>query len=207
MTLKFITVFFIFSAATISYGAHATVSKDDLAACASHNDAGKRLVCYDDLAKAGGLLATESPATNAGSKWTTNVRTDPLTDESIYTSRLSAEQGSGRYGDAISLLVRCEDNTTEMYINWNSYLGRDSVRTTYRVGKEKALTSGWTASTDGKAAFFPSSPIPTLKKIIASEDPSFVASVTPYSESPVTAIFNTTGAEEALADIRKGCNW
>ncbi|PYD84238.1 DNA primase, partial [Pseudomonas syringae pv. pisi] len=39
------------------------------------------------------------------------------------------------------------------------------------------------------------------------ESDKFIVNVTPYSESPVTAIFDTSGAEAAFADIRKGCSW
>ncbi len=92
-----------------------------------------------------------------------------------------------------------------MFINWSSFLGSDSIATTYRIDKEPAQRSGWTLSTDKQAAFFPGSPVSTLKKLV--ESTTFVASVTPYNENPVTAVFTTTGAERALTDIRKGCNW
>lgn len=187
--------------------AQATISKDKVAACAAISNTVSRLACYDALAKSEGLVATSSTQRSANSKWITNTKTDPLTDKSIYTSMLIADEGKGRYGDPVAMIARCQNNKTEMYIIWDSYLGSDSIRTTYRVGKNPAKTSNWDLSTDSKAAFFPGTPIPTLKEFISAEDPSFVANVTPYNESPVTAIFDITGAEAALADIRKGCNW
>ena len=34
-----------------------------------------------------------------------------------------------------------------------------------------------------------------------------VAQVTPYNESPVTAIFNTAGLENAIKPLREICSW
>ncbi|WP_257025488.1 type VI secretion protein [Pseudoalteromonas sp. MIP2626] len=34
-----------------------------------------------------------------------------------------------------------------------------------------------------------------------------VAQVTPYNESPATAIFNTTGLKNAIKPLRETCNW
>uniref|UniRef100_UPI003341D5BE type VI secretion system-associated protein TagO n=1 Tax=Castellaniella defragrans TaxID=75697 RepID=UPI003341D5BE len=190
-----------------SSGAWASsASKDDLAVCAAKSNAVDRLECFDALAeKVGATVTTTNTTSKSSGKWSTSTDTDPMTDESIHFAMLRSSSGTGKYGDAVVMTVRCKDKKTEMYINWKSYLGRDTISTTYRVGKDKAKTSKWDVSTDHKAAFFPGSPVSLLKAI--AENDSFVASLTPYSESPVTASFDTTGAAAALADIRKGCGW
>lgn len=204
--MKKIVIAITIGLASSSAASAATITKDDLAKCAAEANAVSRLVCFDTLAKQAGATASTTETTRQGAgKWSTRTQTDPLTDKSVYTAALDASSGAGRFGGAVLMLVRCKDNKTEMYIDWRSYLGNDGVRTTYRVGKVKAKTSRWSESTDHKAAFFPGSPVSLLKEIIESD--SFVANVTPYSESPVTAVFDTTGAAEALVDIRKGCNW
>ena len=48
-------------------------------------------------------------------------------------------------------------------------------------------------------------PVLKLKKFIGGN--SYVASLTPYSENSVTAIFDITGAADAFADIRMDCKW
>ncbi len=187
---------------------YADVDKNQMAQCAAISNTINRLECYDNLAKAEGLVSTNTSRQVQQSNWRTNTKTDPLTDESVYTAILVADEGkAGPYRDDVALVVRCQDNKTEMYIVWDAYLGRDSISTTYRIGKNPATTSSWSTSTDNKAAFFPGSPIGTLKQLIDSEDPTFVANVTPYNANPVTAIFNTTGSDQALLDIRNGCSW
>jgi len=184
-----------------------SVPDKDIATCAAISSVVERLSCFDDLAKNHKLTATTQDTSSPGKgKWLTQTDKDPLNDKAIYTATLPADSGTtGRFGGPIVLSVRCEGNKTEMYINWSSFLGLEGIPTTYRIDKQKAIRSGWDSSTDHKAAFFPRSPIPTLKKI--ADSTSFVASVTPYGENPVTAVFDTTGAAEALSDIRKGCKW
>jgi type VI secretion system protein VasI len=36
---------------------------------------------------------------------------------------------------------------------------------------------------------------------------NLVAQITPYNESPVTAIFDTSGLENAIKPLRETCNW
>jgi type VI secretion system protein VasI len=183
-----------------------SVPDKDIATCAAISSVVERLSCFDDLAKSHKLTATTENTSSPGKgKWFTQTDKDPMNDKAIYGAALTADSGKGRFGDSIALIVRCKNNKTEMFIDWSSYLGLDRARTTYRIDKQKAITSNWSISTNHKAAFFPGSPVSTLKKI--AESTSFVASVTPYGENPVTAVFDTTGAAEALADIRKGCKW
>jgi type VI secretion system protein VasI len=122
----------------------------------------------------------------------------------VYLAFLDADQGSGRYGGTVDLVVRCKDNSTELYINWKSYLGMDTTSITHRIDKEKAISTSWLVSTDHKSAFM-RSPVATLKRMVGGQ--SFIANVTPYGESPVTAVFDIKGADAALRDVRKGCGW
>jgi type VI secretion system protein VasI len=59
-------------------------------------------------------------------------------------------------------------------------------------------------STDSKATFHPQ-PIAFLKSMMEAN--TLVAQVTPYNESPVTAIFDTTGLADAIKPLRETCNW
>lgn len=196
------TLLFLILAPAIAFA----VEDNEVATCAANNNTVQRLACFDDLAKRHNLApASTVRAVAAPGKWWTQTNTDPLNDKAVHIASLSAESGRGRFGDAIGMVIRCKDNKTEMYINWESFLGMDGARITHRVGKEQAISSNWSVSTDHKASFFPGSPVPTLKRMLT--ETSFVANVTPYSESPITATFDLTGIEGALAEIRSGCNW
>jgi type VI secretion system protein VasI len=186
--------------------AHAAVTNENVAQCAGMENSVQRLSCYDELAEANNLSkkTVATPAAGKG-KWSTSTTTDPLTDQSVYVAILTAGTGRGRFGESIDLVVRCAKKTTDLYINWASFLGSESTFVTHRVGKDKAVRQSWVVSTDHKSSFYPGSPVSTLKKMIDTN--SFVVNVTPYSESPVTATFDISGASEALSDVRKGCGW
>lgn len=107
------------------------VEDKEIATCAANSNDVQRLACFDQLAERHGLTAKTVETKFAGKgKWYTSTKTDPLTDKSVYVAMLDADQGSGRYGKTIDLVVRCQNNTTELYINWQSYLGMDSTRIT-----------------------------------------------------------------------------
>ena len=59
-------------------------------------------------------------------------------------------------------------------------------------------------STDSQATFHPKA-ISFLKSLLQSN--KLVAQITPYNESPVTAIFNTAGLENAIKPLRETCHW
>ncbi len=200
-----ITYGLILSAAATT-NALASVDDKDVAKCAAVENSVQRLSCYDTLADDHDLSkkTVATPIEGKG-KWSTSTKTDPLNDQSIYVAALVAESGQGRFGEQIVMIVRCNKNTTDLYINWESFLGTEEAIVTHRVGKEKAVRQAWTVSTDHQSSFYPVSPVSVLKKMATAD--SFVVSVTPYSESPVTATFDISGAENALTDIRKGCKW
>lgn len=192
--------------ALTSLASEAAIEDRQVASCAAMKNPIERLACYDKLADTHDLApkTVATPAHGKG-KWHTSTSTDPLTDKAIYVATLDADSGRGRFGEGIDMVVRCAKGETDLYINWESFLGTDGISLTYRVGKAKAVKSTWLVSTDNKSSFYPGSPVSTLKAMIDTD--SFVANVTPYSESPVTATFDTSGAKEALSDIRTACKW
>ena len=101
------------------------------------------------------------------------------------------------------MVARCQSNKTNVYINWGEYLGREAIVLT-RIGNNKANTSKWGISTDSKATFN-NKPITFLKTM--SKSNKLVAQITPYNESPVTAIFDISGLDNALKPLRETCNW
>ena len=124
-----------------------------------------------------------------------------IDDSKTVTLILEADSGKDRWGNAVYLIARCKSNQTDLFINWNDYLGSEADVLT-RVGNNKAVTQRWSLSTDNQATFH-SNPIPFLKKMLQST--KLVAQVTPYNENPVTAIFNTTGLENAIKPLRETC--
>ncbi len=195
--------------------------KTRLANCASIEDDQERLKCYDQLVQDLGLLTLtgtkpavdkESPPTiddenkpivDKG-KWSVDTETNPIDDSKTVTVSLLADEGEGIYGDKIILMIRCKSNKTDLFIGWSSYLG-DEANVLTRIGTEDSSRQRWSLSTNSQATFYPGSDITFIKKIMSVD--KFVAQVTPYSESPITAVFDVRGLKEAIKPLQEVCGW
>lgn len=196
---------FLATAFILASNSYAAINEKEYAKCAVINGDLARLVCFDNLAKVknlDGRQAQSTPIKGKG-KWKVSVDVNPVDDSKTVTLILDADSGQNKWGKSTFLIARCKSNSTDLYIGWNDYLGSEADVLT-RVGDNKAITQRWSLSTDKKATFH-RKPIPFLKEVLASS--KLVAQVTPYNESPVTAIFNTAGLENAIKPLRETCKW
>lgn len=164
-----------------------------------------RLECYDKLAKKNNLDGRQLKPTSIKDKgkWNVSVDVNPIDDSKTVAIMLDASSGKSRYRKSVYMVLRCKSNETNLYIGWNDYLGGEADILT-RIGSNKAITSRWSLSTNKKASFHPE-PIPFIKEMIKSN--KLIAQVTPYNESPVTAVFDTTGLNNAIKPLKETCGW
>lgn len=135
--------------------------------------------------------------------WDVSFSADPIDDSKTVVLSLTADSGKNKWGSLVTVIARCKQNSTDFYINWNSYLGTDADVLT-RIGSNKAVTSRWSMSTNKKSTFH-KKPISFLKEMQNSN--KLVAQISPYNASPVTAIFDTSGLENAIVPLREACGW
>lgn len=185
--------------------AQASIEKD-VAKCAVEEGDLARLACYDGIAEQRGLSGPQSQPTKVAGvgKWQVSSKVNPIDDSKTETLILVADSGQSKWGRPVALIIRCKSNETELYINWNDYLG-SSARVLTRIGSEDAVTKNWSLSTDKQATFYPRGIITFIKEMMGAN--KLVAQVTPYNESPVTAVFDTTGLENAIKPLRETCGW
>ena len=167
--------------------------------CAEITSPDSRLACYDMIFRA------ESSVSKVSDNWTVEVKTNPIDDSTTVMIYTSSTQGQSRWGVPLALILRCKSDKTEVYINWRDFLGSDSVRVTTRIGSEEAETKTWGLSTDNEATFYPDNDIRFIKQLFGNN--RLVAQTTPYNESPVTAIFDISGLEDAIVELREVCGW
>ncbi|WP_370979461.1 type VI secretion system-associated protein TagO [Agaribacterium sp. ZY112] len=181
------------------------VDNKQVAKCATIDSDLARLECYDALAQASGLAGKQTVPTQVQGKgkWSVSVDVNPVDDSKTVTLSLDADSGQSKWRQPVYLIARCKSNKTEVYIGWNDYLGREAQVLT-RVGSKKAVTSYWGMSTNSKATFH-NKPIPFLKEMLSEN--KLVAQVTPYNESPVTAVFDISGLQNAIKPLRETCAW
>ncbi len=189
-------------------------SKLSLSSCKNEKDATKRLNCFDKLSKQKNdnvALNREEkkeipiPVIDKG-KWVISDEISEIDDSRNVTLFLSADNEiSSSYKTVTpTLILRCSENKTETYINWDMFLGSSSIKVLLRHDKEKAKTRRWDTSTDHKATFVRGN-IPFIKKLLKHK--KLLIKITPYSASPVTTTFDLRGLEEAIKPLRKACHW
>lgn len=144
--------------------------------------------------------------------WTVRTETNVLDDSPTVFLRLVADRGANHYGDDVTMIARCKSNRTELFINWNDYLGDDSYnnrgswkRVVVRLGDSPAVEQQWGTSTDSQATFAPDWAGNLLRQMVRED--RMVVQTTPYNESPVTAVFDIRGLEPGLRQLASTCNW
>lgn len=198
MLLAFVLVF-----ASITHGADLD---KELAKCSAIKGDLERLECFDKLTKERGLsgpIILPTPGAQKG-KWQVQSKVNPIDDSKTVVLMLESDGAKSKWDQPVLLIIRCQSNTTNFYIGWGDYLGSEAYVLT-RVGNKEAKKTAWSLSTDKKATFYPGSPIGFIKELMETD--KFVAQITPYNESPVTAVFDISGLSEAIVPLRETCSW
>ena len=196
---------FVLGTANATANDQKTIDPKEVANCSAIDGDLARLECFDTLSIKHGLKGPQPVATEVGESgsWIVSKDINPVDDSQTVTLILKADSGSNKWGRKVAMVMRCSQNTTDMYINWGEYLGREA-RVLTRVGSNKAITENWSLSTDSKASF-KRKPIPMIKQMLGQS--KFVAQITPYNESPVTAVFDISGLDNAIDPLRETCGW
>jgi type VI secretion system protein VasI len=110
----------------------------------------------------------------------------------------------------IRLYARCVENTTALIISTHCHVasgfsGYGTVE--YRIDDNPASKRGFDESTNNRSLglWNGGSSIPFLKSLFGAQE--LLVRFTPFNESPVTAKFNISGLEDAIAPLRESCHW
>ena len=178
--------------------------ESELAKCVDISGDLERLDCFESVLRKRGLMPSVTEQKAATNKWVSTVQVNPLDDSKTVVLVLAADSASGRFGGNVTLVLHCKSNKTEAYINWGDYLGRHNAKVLVRVGSAPDVTKTWDLSTDNESTFVVD-PIQFIKELLTAN--SFVAQTTPYNESPITAVFDTTGLDQEIKELRATCGW
>lgn len=200
-----------------------------LARCAAIQDALNRLECFDLLTRGMGLSApaAATPAAPASmpplavpqasgtpvpqsttskvSGWQVVIKRDDKGRVHSVTLETAAAQGVGVRGDPVTLSLRCMDTETTAFIDWESYVGNDSVPVTVNVGGAGNSRSNWRISPNGTMTYYPGKAVPFVQSLLAAS--RLDARVNPYGGHEISARFDLSGLAAAIQPLRQACRW
>lgn len=207
----------------------------ELKKASSITNSEERLRTYDSVLEKHGIRvkSSQTEEENIQGKWTVTEKTDPLDGKKIITFILHADSGkSYLVGRPISLVLRWTGGKTEVYINWGNYMSKDDSWVSSKFDDGAIEINSWNLSTDGTATFLPErirtekdpvNGIVRFKKRPKDQNKDeddimrfikrlrdskqLIARVTPFRESPLTAIFDTRGLEAAARPHIEHLKW
>lgn len=168
-----------------------------------------RLSCYD---RALGREAVQTE-TDAKSVWSVRTETSDFKDTTdVYLSVESDEPVRCGFSGTrrLTLFLRCVENTTALIIGTHCHVasgfhGYGQVE--YRIDRKPAVKRNFTDSTNNRSLglWNGGKSIPVIKSLFGGT--SLLVRFTPFNENPVSARFDISGLEQAIAPLRQNCNW
>ncbi|MAS42088.1 MAG: hypothetical protein CML46_10710 [Rhodobacteraceae bacterium] len=150
-------------------------------------------------------VAFQSEAETA---WTITEETDEITDQpNVY---LRSESKEPVYGGIrpkrLSMLIRCQRNTTALYVVHGDYEVNDTMQVSWRVDGGAAKSGRWEGSSDRKAVglWNGGRSIPFLRSISGGTE--LIMRLQGRSDTYDVA-FSLDGLTAALAKVAQACNW
>lgn len=161
-----------------------------------------RLDCYDEIGPAFGLSAVESA-------WRLEERPGDMPEVIV---SLEAVRGRAAFDRPILLVARCRNDTTELFIHWNQFLGSDGgtlpdLWKTVEIALDDGATElgEWPLSDVQEATFTPDWGGTLIRRLAAAE--RLTARITPYDGTPLEAEFTLAGLEAAIGPLTQACGW
>lgn len=176
----------------------------ELVKIAAQPNATERLAAYDALAAKAAKISQEKKKQDITGKtvtkhgnWTLYSSISPIDDKQIYTAVLEADEPVhiGWRDIKPRLVIRLRDGQRlSAYIDYDYYLGHETIDVTVRYGTEKARSERWPLSDDHEATYPAMGSNTFLTKLKKTD--KMLVQLAPYSENLVLVTFTMEGVNE-----------
>jgi len=174
-----------------------------------------RLMCYDEVANAIGLMNEEKQEREEKilkkyGFWEVTKRKTASGEEVIYLKNNAAEEAKLTSGVArvATFVIMCKHGRTDAYIDWKSQLvphsfgGVSTIGVVYQIDSGERKSQNWELSTDRQAAFSPDA-VSFIKELRKKD--KLIMQITPMYEATQTLVHEIAGLEEVLNLLVDSC--
>lgn len=147
--------------------------------------------------------------------WQVREDESPMTGDVSVIMTTYSDSYFGRYNDfrRATLVLRCSENTSAAFVNFNELLGNDGSydrpgkNVLVRVGEDAANQQFWNTSTTREAVGLWSggSSIPFMRRLASAE--TLRLRVSPDRRNPIEVVFYTNRLQEHLPKLASACGW
>jgi type VI secretion system protein VasI len=147
---------------------------------------------------------TPSSDTDTGAWIVQPIEFDASTDDQRASVSLKAESGTTWYGAPVQLTIWCADGNTEYAVSWGWDLGRGHlIDVSTQIGDGAWTTEAW--FNDGSGTDYGGADTTFIESLFG--EARLAHQVQPWNADIVTAVFDLTGIENAVAGVREACGW
>lgn len=104
-----------------------------------------------------------------------------------------------------TLVIRCYENRTSMYVPWDGSIRADHAVTRYRLDEDPEKTATWDLWTSHTATGSFRASIPLIRALMRHN--RLALTLPPDSSAPVSTVFDLSDLDVALGPVRKACKW
>jgi hypothetical protein len=153
-------------------------------------------------ATAAPLAPTASVST---SKWHIEDQLSQLDDAQTFTADLDSTnmlRGDVGSPEAATLFVQCDDGELNVYVAWPPFMGSEDRKVRWKFDTDAVTGQTWTGSVLGTATFTPK-PYEFVARLAGAK--RLVIDAPLLQQDDVEAVFDTTGADKAVAAALAAC--
>jgi len=156
------------------------------------------------------LVIGTSFSANAGvekfGSWITKSETNKMTDQTDFVAINTSPDIYNKAGSSreTSLVLRCSENKTEVYLSFSDYMGSDSPRVTIRLDGGKPVKKAWGGGEGGDAAFAPQ-PIQFIKEL--AKHKKVIFGFEPYGTTMQVVEFDLSETDKVMENLSQACKW
>lgn len=153
-----------------------------------------------------------APRHHPDSQWYfTGSRLDPLTDTiNIHAVNSSNGPINLEFGRQVlpMLTLGCYQDRTQVYVAFpEKHIAIDDIRVRWRLDGGAIQDEVWRVASDNSTVghFSGRTAIPLARQLADADE--LVVSITPFSESNWTMVFDLTGIDSVVEQVRAACSW